>query len=233
MPFPILVGWSGGKDSAMTLYTLQQQGDVAIVALLTTLTEGYDRISMHGVRRELLEAQAEALGQRLHQVFIPQQCSNEDYAARMEAAMRAFQAEGVTTCAFGDLFLEDIRAYREDNLAKIDMQAVFPLWGRETTALARDFIDLGFKAIVTCVDSKQLDPAFAGRIIDAAFLADLPDGVDPCGENGEFHSFVVDGPNFARPVACQTGEIVDREGFIFCDLIPTSQGGAQNTYDHH
>ncbi len=220
MPSPVLMGWSGGKDCAMALYNLQQEAAVEIAALLTTLTEGYDRISMHGVRRELLEAQAEALGLRLYPVFIPQQCSNDDYAARMEAAMRAFQAEGVMTCAFGDLFLEDVRTYREDNLAKIDMQAIFPLWGRETTALAREFIDLGFKTIVTCVDSKQLDPAFAGRTIDAAFLADLPPGVDPCGENGEFHSFVYDGPNFTRPVACQTGEVVDREGFFFCDLLP-------------
>src|SRR5687767_965264 len=199
---PVIVAWSGGKDSTLALYALQHTPGIRVAALLTTLTEGYDRISMHGVRSALLDMQAAALGIPLHRVTIPQQCTNEIYEARMEAAMRGFQAEGVNTTAFGDLFLEDVRAYRERNLNKIAMNSLFPIWGRNTAELAHEFIEQGFKAILVCVDPRVLDSSFAGREFDSALLADLPPEVDPCGENGEFHTFVYDGPNFRQPVAC-------------------------------
>jgi uncharacterized protein (TIGR00290 family) len=221
LPEDVLMAWSGGKDSALALYTLQQRADVRVVALLTTVTEGYDRVSMHGVRRALLEQQAVALGLPLHVVTIPQQASMESYGTRMEAALRGWQAQGVSACAFGDIFLEDVRAYREANLARIGMKALFPLWGRDTQELAEWFLAWGFQAVVTCVDSQQLDPTFAGRHLDADFLAALPPTVDPCGENGEFHSFVFAGPLFRRPVTWVAGEIVVRDAYFhFCDLLP-------------
>lgn len=219
-PTLTLLAWSGGKDSAMALDVLKRTPGVEVVALLTTLTEGYDRISMHGVRETLLDAQAKSLGMPLHKVFIPQDCTNEIYQQRMEAATRQFHAEGVAATAFGDLFLEDVRAYREANLAKVPMQALFPVWGRETGQFARDFIERGFKAILVCVDPRVLDASFAGREVDASLLADLPQGVDPCGENGEFHTFVYDGPIFAQRILVQRGEVVTRGGFVFCDLLP-------------
>ncbi len=226
MPEDVLLAWSGGKDSALALYVLRQRADVRVAALLTTVTEGYDRVSMHGVRRALLERQAAALGLPLHVVTIPQQASMESYGARMEAALRAWQARGVNACAFGDLFLEDVRAYREANLARIGMKAIFPLWGRDTQELAAWFLALGFRAVVTCVDARRLDPALAGREIDADFLAQLPPHVDPCGENGEFHSFVCAGPIFRQPVPCLRGEVVARDThFYFCDLLPVEPDG--------
>jgi uncharacterized protein (TIGR00290 family) len=206
------------------LYTLQQAAEVEIVGLLTTVTEPYARISMHGVRQSLLEQQVAALKLPVHVVTIPADGDNDVYAARMGAALQTCMAQGVETVAFGDLFLEDVRAYREDNLAQIGMTGLFPLWERDTRELAGEFIELGFKAVVTCVDTETLDASFAGRMIDRAFLRDLPGEVDPCGENGEFHSFVFDGPTFAHPIPITTGETVLRDNrFCFCDLIPDDQ----------
>lgn len=185
------------------------------------MTETYDRISMHGVRRVLLEAQAASLGLPLEQVLIGAPCSNEEYEAKMRAVLARYQAEGVDAVVVGDIFLEDLRKYREDNLAKLDLKAVFPIWKRDTAEMAREFIRLGFKTIITCVDGEALDGAFVGREYDEAFLADLPAGVDPCGENGEFHSFVYDGPIFARPIPVKRGEIVLRDNRVhYCDLLP-------------
>jgi uncharacterized protein (TIGR00290 family) len=219
-PHQVLMGWSGGKDSALALAALQNTSGVQVAGLLTTLTEGYKRISMHGVREELLDAQADALGLPLHKVFIPQQCTNEMYQERMEAAMREFQAQGVNVTAFGDLFLEDVRTYRENNLAQIGMRAMFPLWGMNTSSLAAEFIEHKFRAILVCVDPRVLDSSFAGREYNMGLLLDLPQTVDPCGENGEFHTFVYDGPNFKHSVRCATGDVVTRDGFTFCDLVP-------------
>jgi uncharacterized protein (TIGR00290 family) len=216
-----LMAWSGGKDCALALHEVQRAGDCDVAALLTTVTEGYDRISMHGVRRELLERQAESLGIPLAIVWIPQECPDEEYAARMRAALEEQIANGVSAAIFGDLYLEDVRQYRIDSLAKVDMQATFPLWHRDTSELAREFIDKGFRAVITCVDAEHLDGEFVGREFDAAFLADLPHGVDPCGENGEFHSFVYAGPIFREPIAHTRGETVLRDNrFWYCDLVP-------------
>ena len=215
---PILFCWSGGKDSALALHALRQRDDVRVTGLLTTVTDGYDRISMHGVRRELLLRQAEALGFPLHEVRIPPQCVNPIYESRMEHALRARLAAGVRTVAFGDIFLEDLREYRERNLARLDMRAIFPIWKRDTRELARDFCQQAFRAIAVCIDPKKLDRSFAGRELTAEFFSDLPAGVDPCGENGEFHTFVFAGPIFSKTIAVQRGEVVDRDGFTFCDL---------------
>jgi uncharacterized protein (TIGR00290 family) len=216
---PILFCWSGGKDSAMALHALLQQKHFQVVALLTTVTEGYDRIAMHGVRRELLQRQAESLRLPLHEVFIPPQCVNPVYEARMEEALRLFYDQAVRTVAFGDIFLEDLRAYREKNLARIGMTALFPLWKRDTRELIRFFHQQRFRAVTTCVDTKVLDPSFAGRELDESFFGDLPPSADACGENGEFHTFVFDGPIFQSPIPIRTGEIVNRNGFVFCDLL--------------
>ncbi|MGB2645458.1 MAG: diphthine--ammonia ligase [Candidatus Acidiferrum sp.] len=217
---PILFCWSGGKDSAMALHALLQQKDVRVVALLTTVTEGYERISMHGVRRELLERQAQSIGLPLHEVRIPPQCVNPIYEARMEEALRAHFEQGVRKVAFGDIFLEDLRAYREKNLARIGMTALFPIWKRDTRELARFFVANRFRAVAVCVDPKILPASFAGRDLDESFFRDLPSHADPCGENGEFHTFVFDGPIFQSPIPVRTGEVVHRDGFVFCDLLP-------------
>jgi len=225
---PILFCWSGGKDSAMALHALRQD-NVPIAALLTTVTETYDRISMHGVRRELLVQQAQSIGLPLHEVRIPPQCVNPLYEARMEEALRIHYDAGVRTVAFGDIFLEDLRVYREKNLARIAMTALFPIWKRDTRELIRSFHAAGFRAITACVDPKVLDRSFAGRELDASFFHDLPAGVDPCGENGEFHTFVFDGPIFRKPVPVMLGEVVERDSFIYCDLLPAeSSVGAQH-----
>src|SRR5580704_4471056 len=216
---PILFCWSGGKDSAMALHTLLQKNEFQIAALLTTVTEGYERISMHGVRRELLERQAQSIGLPLHEVRIPPQCVNPIYEARMEEGLRIHLENGVRKVAFGDIFLEDLRAYREKNLARIGMTAIFPIWKRNTRELIRAFHANRFRAIAVCVDSKILDPGFAGRELDDSFFRDLPPHADPCGENGEFHTFVFDGPIFKSPIPVRTGEIVNRDGFVFCDLM--------------
>jgi len=214
----IVVAWSGGKDSALALHRLQQSSDWKVEALLTTVTEDYDRVSMHGVSRALLEAQAESLGLALMQVNIPADCSNEVYDERMRVAMAECKARGIEHIAFGDIFLEDVRRYREERLSQVAMQGVFPLWGLDSGHLARDFIRLGFRAVVACVDLRVLDSSFAGRELDERFFADLPSGVDPCGENGEFHSFVYDGPNLRFPLTVEVGHRVERTGFLFADL---------------
>jgi len=220
MPTPAVFSWSAGKDSAFGLWTVLSDPSFEVRALLTTLTEGYDRVSMSGVREELLDRQAEAIGLPVIKVWIPAAASNEVYEGRMASTLAAREFEGVEHVAFADLFLEDIRAYREGRLAEVGMRGVFPLWGRDTAALARDMIAGGFRAIVVCVDPRALDPSFAGRAFDEGFLADLPEGVDPCGENGEFHTFVHDGPLFRRPISCHPGEVVTRGGFVFCDVAP-------------
>lgn len=212
--------WSGGKDGCVALHDLQRSESHGVRGLLTTITRDYGRISMHGVRTELLERQAAALGLPLIPVFIPAQASNDLYEEAMTAALTTQVESGVQTVAFGDLFLEDIRAYRERMLAPLGLEPIFPVWGRDTRTFIADFIAAGFRAILVCVDLAKLDASFAGRLIDADLLADLPPGIDPCGENGEFHTFVYDGPNFAAPVAFTLGERVIRDGFAYCDLLP-------------
>jgi uncharacterized protein (TIGR00290 family) len=213
----VALSWSGGKDSALALRALREEG-VAPAALLSTVTEDYERVSMHGVRRTLLRKQAAATGVPLVEVEIPAGCTNDVYESRMEAAF-AGELAAVQEFAFGDLFLEDIREYRESRLARAGRRARFPVWGRDTAALARRFIADGFRAILVCVDPVKLDPSFAGRDYDERLLEDLPAGVDPCGENGEFHTFVTAGPVFDRAIACRRGEVVERDGFVFCDLL--------------
>lgn len=223
----VLFCWSGGKDSCMALHELRRDPRYEIAALLTTVTEMYDRISMHGVRRVLLERQAAALGLPLEIVSIPPACVNTEYEARMGAKLAEVKARGIRLVAFGDIFLQDLRDYRERNLARIEMEAIFPVWLRPTDKLVRDFIGLGFRAVTVCVDPRKLAETFVGREIDGRFAEELPAGVDPCGENGEFHSFVYDGPGFAEPVRFEIGEKVLREGFWFCDLIPEATGAGE------
>jgi uncharacterized protein (TIGR00290 family) len=213
------MSWSGGKDSALALHELRQGSGPVPHALITTVTADDARISMHGVRRELLSRQAEAAGLPLIEVEIPAVCSNDVYEQRMGQALAEAPLDEAQTIAFGDLFLADIRAYREERLSRLGKQAIFPLWGRDTSALARAFIDAGFEAILVCVDPRQLDASFAGRHFDAELLADLPPDVDPCGENGEFHTFVYAGPVFSAPIGCQVGAITERDGFVFCDVL--------------
>ena len=214
-----LVSWSGGKDSALALHRVLADAGVRVDGLLTTVTDEYDRISMHGVRRTLLEAQAAAIGLPLEIVRIPPACSNADYEAATSAALAAYAARGGEAIVFGDLYLADIRAYRERLVAPLPLAPRFPLWSEDTTTLARRFVALGFRAVLVCVDPKQLDPRFAGRSYDDALLDELPPGVDPCGENGEFHTFVHGGPIFRHPVAITAGETVERGGFVFTDLL--------------
>jgi len=217
----VILSWSGGKDSAMALYELRRSGDYEVIALLTTVAREFERVSHHGVRVELLEEQAAAVGVALHKLYLPpDRCTNEEYEALMERTMLDFWARGVRTVAFGDIFLADLRAYRERNLAKVGMRGLFPIWHRDTAELMRTFIGLGFRARLACVDGTKLGREFAGRTIDAALLSDLPSEVDPCGENGEFHSFVYDGPIFRRPVRVTVGETVSRDSRYFADLVP-------------
>ena len=220
----VVLAWSGGKDSAMALHALLGSGRYEVVSLLTTVSKQYERISHHGVRVELLEQQAAAIGVRLHKLYLHQaNCSIEDYEAVMKKAMLEYKEKNVLTVAFGDIFLQDLREYRQRNLAKLGMKAIFPIWGRDTTELIQTFIALGFKAYLTCVDSEKLGEEFAGRPIDTDLIRDLPDGVDPCGENGEFHSYVYDGPIFQRPVKVSAGEVVLRDVRYFADLIPADR----------
>jgi len=217
----VLVAWSGGKDCSLALYEILRDQEWHVAALLTTLTEGYDRISMHGVRRTLLEEQAARLSLPLEEVWISQRASNEEYESKMRHVLEKHRKQGVDCVAFGDIYLEGIRQYREENLAKAGMTGVFPLWGQDTRALMRRFLELDFKAVVTCVDLEAIDGAFAGRRIDETFVRDLPPEADPCGEKGEFHSFVYDGPIFDGPIGITVGETVLRDGrFLFCDLAP-------------
>jgi uncharacterized protein (TIGR00290 family) len=214
------LAWSTGKDSAWSLHKLRQQGEIEIVALLTTVNRTHQRVAMHAVRESLLEAQAEAAGLPLVRVSIPSPCRNSEYEDAMKAAMDRARAEGVTHVAFGDLFLEDIRRYREEQLAKCGMTPLFPLWGLHTGQLAREMIENGLSAYITCVDPKQLDPSFAGRKFDFELLAALPKQVDPCGENGEFHTFAFEGPMFRQLIQVERGNIVERDGFVFADFLP-------------
>ena len=215
-----LLSWSSGKDSAWSLHVLRQRGDVDVVGLLTTVNALYDRVAMHAVRRTLLEAQASAADLPLFTVPIPSPCSNEEYEAAMGKALAQAREDGVEAIAFGDLYLQDIRRYREEKLTDTGIRPLFPLWEQPTDALAREMIEGGLRARITCVDPRALPASFAGRDFDASFLADLPSGIDPCGENGEFHTFAWDGPMFGRPVGVVSGEVVARDGFVFADLLP-------------
>jgi len=221
-PEKVLFTWSGGKDSALALYEIQMPNGYEISALLTIVTEGYERISMHGVRSILLERQAESIGLPLEKIYITGSVSNQEYEAKMRDKLLKYRSQGVFSVAFGDVFLKDVRKYREENLAKIGMRAIFPLWKRDSIELAQTFMALGFRSVITCVDSTVLDGRFAGRDFDDQFLRDLPPEVDPCGENGEFHSFVYDGPIFDKRISHRKGRVILRDNrFYFCDLMPT------------
>jgi uncharacterized protein (TIGR00290 family) len=214
------LAWSSGKDSAWALHTSRQRGEFEVVALLTTINRTYQRVAMHAVRESLVEMQAAAAGLPLVKVPIPSPCPNEVYEQAMSEAMARARAEGVWHVVFGDLFLEDIRAYREKHLAACGMTPVFPVWGKNTRRLAEGMLAGGLSAFLTCVDPRKLDRAFAGRRFDAHLLRDLPPSVDPCGENGEFHTFANAGPMFEREIPLEVGEIVERDGFVFADLLP-------------
>jgi uncharacterized protein (TIGR00290 family) len=214
----VLVSWSSGKDSAYALWETRRRGDVEIAGILTTVSAAFDRVSMHGVRETLLDRQAAELGLPCWKVRIPAPCPNEVYEAAMAEAVAAAKAEGVSEFVFGDLFLEDIRAYREAKLRAAGVSGSFPLWGRDTGELARAMLEQGVQAVTTCIDPRKLPASFAGRAFDARFLAELPPGVDPCGEHGEFHTFVSGGPMFARRIEVRVGEVVERDGFVFADL---------------
>jgi uncharacterized protein (TIGR00290 family) len=216
---PVLMSWSGGKDSCLALFEIQQRSTFRVAALLTTITREYDRISMHGVRRSLLEKQAASLGLPLHPVLISKGANNEEYEQKMGLAFNEYRRSGIDTAVFGDLFLEDIKAYRDQFLARHKMNALYPIWQRNTTELLKEFIGLGFRSVVTCVDAKVLDKSFAGKTIDKEFISSLPAGVDACGENGEFHTFVYDGPNFSQPIEFSLGKTRFEEGFWFRDLF--------------
>jgi uncharacterized protein (TIGR00290 family) len=218
-----LVSWSSGKDSAWTVHVLRQRGGVELGGLLTTINEAAQRVAMHAVRVDVLQAQADALGLPLWQIPIPSPCPNDVYERAMAAAVQRAVAEGFTQIAFGDLFLEDIRRYREEHLAGTGLTPLFPLFGADTPALAREMIAAGVRARITCLNPKILDRSFAGREFDGALLADLPPGVDPCAERGEFHTCAYDGPMFSRPVPIETGVTVERDGFVFTDLIVGNQ----------
>jgi uncharacterized protein (TIGR00290 family) len=225
----VVIGWSGGKDSALALREIQRGGEYEIAALLTTCTEGFRRISMHGVRCSLLKMQAQELGLPLRKVFIARECSNADYEARIKTALLEFKAAGINKVVFGDLFLEEIRQYRDRLLAEIGMTALYPVWGRNTRDLASEFVADGFRAALVCIDPRKLAPAFAGRMFDETLLRDFPADVDPCGENGEFHTFVFDGPIFRRPIGIRPGPIVLRQNFYFADLLPASTNKLKGT----
>lgn len=238
-----IFNWSSGKDSALALYKTLRNPDIEIVSLLTSVNQQYNRISMHGVRAELLEQQAKSIGLPLYKMEIPEMPTMEVYEEVMRKTLKEFTDNGVTQSIFGDIFLEDLRKYREDKLAEMQLEGIFPLWKIDTKVLLQEFLDLGFKTIVTCVNERNLDKSFAGRIIDEQFIADLPNDVDVCGENGEFHTFTFDGPIFSKPIAFEIGEVVYRKyekpktdssntacdtsdsdtfdyGFWYCDLIP-------------
>jgi uncharacterized protein (TIGR00290 family) len=216
----VLFCWSGGKDSAIALYEVRRSKRYQIAALLVTINKDYDRISMHGVPRALVEQQAGSLGLPIEEVFISKSSSNEEYESKMREVLTKFKQGGISSVIFGDIFLEEVRKYREDNLSKLGMEGVFPIWGKDTAEIVRSFITLGFQAVVTCVDARVLDKRFVGRRLDENFLAELPPNVDPAGENGEFHSFVFDGPIFKQRINYTMGESVLRDSFYFCDLLP-------------
>jgi len=233
----VIFNWSGGKDSSLCLYKILQQNNYDIICLLTSVSEAYQRVSMHGVRVDLLEAQAENIGIPLVKMYIPEMPTMEVYEKVMTSTLGNLKVKGATASVFGDIFLEDLREYRENQLARIDLKGIFPLWKIDSKKLIHEFIDLGFKAIITCVNDNYLDKSFAGRVIDNEFLKDLPSNVDPCGENGEFHSFVFEGPIFKEAIKIKKGEIVYKKytspntdetgkdenlfsnGFWYCDLL--------------
>ena len=216
----VICSWSSGKDSAISLYEIQRSGKYEIVSLLTTVSEDYERVSMHGVRRLLVEQQAQSLGLPIEEVFIPKSCSFEEYELKMGEVLIRFKQKGIRSVVFGDIYLEWVKKYREDNFSRLEMKPIFPIWGRDTAELIRTSIALGFRAVITCVDSKFLDKGFLGRIVDESFLAELPPGIDPNGENGEFHSFVFDGPIFKEPIKYTLGDVVQRDSYYFGDLLP-------------
>ena len=216
-----LLSWSSGKDSAWTLQVLRRSADVEVVGLMTTVNRTFQRISIHAVRLELLQRQAQAAGLPLYQIGLPYPCSNADYEAAMESFVGRARSEGIECMAFGDLFLADIRKYREERLAGTGITPLFPIWQTPTGELAKQMIDRGLRAVVTCVDPKELPASFAGREFDEQFLADLPPHVDPCGERGEFHTFAFDGPMFRSAIDVEIGEICEREGFVYADVLPT------------
>jgi uncharacterized protein (TIGR00290 family) len=222
-PTPVVMSWSGGKDCALALHVLRGDAAYQVVGLMTSISDEFKRVSHHGVREALLDAQADAVGLPLHKIYLPSgnttPCTNEVYEEIMSRAMEDFKSRGVYTIGFGDLFLADLRAWREQNLAKAAMRGVFPIWKRDTTRLAREIITMGFRAILSCVEGK-VGPGFAGRHFDERLLDELPAGIDPCGENGEFHSFVYDGPCFHKPLAVTVGETVIRDGRYYADLLP-------------
>ncbi|MCZ6555609.1 MAG: diphthine--ammonia ligase [Candidatus Dadabacteria bacterium] len=219
----ILISWSGGKDSSLALYEIQKSRDYEVAALITTITSDYDRVSMHGLRTILLDEQASSLNIPLEKIFISKNASNDEYESRLKEVLLKYKQLGIRDVVFGDLFLEEIKKYREDLLGKIGMECVFPIWKKDTAKLALEFIDAGFKAVTVCVDSKALGEEFAGREFDEHFLDDLPKTIDPCGENGEFHTFTYDGPIFKKPIAHRLGDIVLRdERFYYCDILPGS-----------
>ncbi len=223
----VALSWSSGKDSAWTLHVLRQTPDLELVALITTFNTRADRVAMHAVRRELVAAQAERAGLPLWPVELEWPCSNATYEELMAATWRRATEEHVDAIAFGDLFLEDVRAYRERQLEGTGLVPIFPVWGLSTGDLAADMIASGLRAKLTCVDPRRLDPSFAGRDFDAELVRDLPPDVDACGENGEFHTFVFDGPMFSSAIEIETGEIVTRDGFVFCDVSGTRRGGTE------
>jgi len=223
------VSWSSGKDSAFALYEAKRLELAEIVGVLVTINETYDRVAMHGVRHSLLDRQIAALGLPAIKVLIPSPCPNEIYEARMAEACATIKAEGVHHVIFGDLFLQDIRTYREEKLASVGMTGLFPLWQRDTAELARQMIDSGFVAHLVCVDPSRLNKSFAGRRFDLSLLGDLPSDVDPCGENGEFHTVVTDGPIFPQPIFVENGAVVERDGFVFADIIPTGYAPYRRT----
>jgi uncharacterized protein (TIGR00290 family) len=215
----VLLSWSSGKDSAWTLHLLRQRADTQVAALVTTFNSQANRVAMHAVRRALVESQAERTGIPLWAVELPWPCSNQDYEDRMRVVCQRAVAEGITAVAFGDLFLQDIRDYRVRQLRGTGLDPLFPLWQIPTGDLALDMIGVGVKAKVTCVDPVKLAKSYAGRDYDRNFLQTLPHGIDPCGENGEFHTFVYEAPVFSRPIAVQSGEVVERDGFVFADVL--------------
>jgi len=216
-----IISWSSGKDSAYALHAIRKEGEIEVVGLLTTVTRAYNRVSMHGVREELLDRQAEEMGLPCIKIDIPSPCPNELYEQEMARTLAGFKSQGVTHVVFGDIFLRDLREYREARLAEAGMHGVFPLWLRDTVELAHEMLDIGMRATVTCIDLKKLDRSFAGLSYDKNFLRALPHDADPCGENGEFHTFVSAGPMFCEPIEITIGEIVERDGFVFADVLPS------------
>ena len=220
MTKPLVVSWSGGKDSTLALNEILNNTDYEVHTLITTVTEGYDRISIHGVRNELLEKQVQSIGLPLHKVSIPKDSKNEQYESALKKVLLKFKNEGINEIMFGDIFLQDVKKYRDELLDRLDMKGVYPIWKKDSKELARKFIELGFKAVTTCVDFQQIDKKFVGREYDSGFLNDLPGTADPCGENGEFHTFVYDGPLFNEKISFNKGEVVLRDNrFYYCDLI--------------